>query len=509
MAYKIDASSRRRTAYYRVIICIALLSFVQSASSSAQEVGKTLQIITAKKSPVTLSLDDCIQIAVKNHIPLQVAEKNVRLARARLLEARRNMLPTVTARFEDYTGKVNERNYIGKKALIEGQQTVFHGGNLYFTMKQAEVNLEVVKTDYMRVKNDLVLQVRKAYYSLAKAKENLKIQEELHRDVSNIYDMVGRAFEAGLVPRLEVLNVTSQTNQTRYQLTAASGDIAVSNLILKQAMYMSAEQRIDIEPRLEFRKIDVDFDKLLFTALVNRPEMKINSLMLEYYRYEKKIANAKGWWPKIDILGHWGKAMEEYTEEDNQLQWVEGSTGNPWQDAVNVKMQEEWYAGFKVSLPVWGSTVEYSYTREQWVPVVSAYQGTEASTNTVVVKLLDNMKSISEMRSADVDFDKARQELAKAQNDVTLDVRESYFNYQKAVMQHEVATSKVEYQSKDLEAVRAKREMEEAQDSNVVESMIKLAQERFSYVQALTDYYIALSAMNKAVGIEDYFKTSD
>jgi outer membrane protein TolC len=373
-------------------------------------------------------------------------------------------------------------------------------------MKQAEVNLEVVKSDYMRIKNDLILQVRKAYYTLAKAKENLKLQEDLHREVSNIYDMVERAFEAGLVARLELLNITSQTSQVRYQLTSASGDIAVSDLILKQAMYMDSAQKIDIAPRLEFRKIDLDFDRILFTALVNRPEMKINSYMLEYYRYEKKISNAKGWWPKIDILGSWGLAMEEYTAKDNQIQM---SNGQPFQDAINVKPQEQWYGGFKVSLPIWGSTVEYSYTREQWVPVVSAYQGTEASTNTVSFKLLDNMKSISEMQSADVDFERARQELAKAQNDVTLDVRESFFNYQKAVMQYDTASSKMEYQAKDLEAVRAKREMDEAQDSNVVDSLIKLAQEKFGYVQALTDYYIALAAINKAVGMEDYIKTGE
>jgi hypothetical protein len=67
----------------------------------------------------------------------------------------------------------------------------------------------------------------------------------------------------------------------------------------------------------------------------------------------------------------------------------------------------------------------------------------------------------------------------------------------------------MEYQAKDLEAVRAKREMDEAQDSNIVDSLIKLAQEKFGYVQALTDYYIALAAINKAVGMEDYIKTGE
>jgi hypothetical protein len=34
--------------------------------------------------------------------------------------------------------------------------------------------------------------------------------------------------------------------------------------------------------------------------------------------------------------------------------------------------------------------------------------------------------------------------------------------------------------------------------------MVKLAQEKFGYVQALTDYYIAIASINKAVGEENY-----
>jgi outer membrane protein TolC len=471
-------------------------------------VTKTSEI-TYKKGAVLLTLDDCIKTAIKNHLPLKVAEKNIKLARMRLMEARRNMLPTVSFRWQETRGKVNARNYYGKKALLEGQQTVFHGGELYFTMKQAEVNLEVVKNDYMRIKNDLALQVKKAYYTLAKAKENLNLQKELSREVAGIYDMVMRASDAGLVARLELLNVTSQTSQVKFQLTSAMGDLAVADLILKQSMYMNADQKIDIQPHLEFKRFDIDFDRLLSTALVNRPEMKINAFMVEYYRYEKKIANAKGWWPKIDILGMWGLAVEEYIAKDNQIQYTPGAApGTPFQDA-DQKMKPEWYGGFKVTMPVWGSTVEYSFTREEWTPVVSAYQGTKAATQSVKLNFLDNLKSLSETQNADIDFERARQELAKAENDVTLDVRESYFNYEKSVMQLETAKNKMEYQTSDLETVKVKRSMDEAQDSNVIDSLIKLAQERFGYIQALTDYYIALASINKAVGVEDYLKTNE
>ena len=73
-------------------------------------------------------------------------------------------------------------------------------------------------------------------------------------------------------------------------------------------------------------------------------------------------------------------------------------------------------------------------------------------------------------------------------------------------MQFETATNKVKYQEKDLEFVKLRRSMGEADDSNVVESMIKLSQEKFGYLQALADCHISLATINKAIGSEDYYK---
>ncbi|MBI5124238.1 MAG: TolC family protein, partial [Candidatus Omnitrophica bacterium] len=90
--------------------------------------------------------------------------------------------------------------------------------------------------------------------------------------------------------------------------------------------------------------------------------------------------------------------------------------------------------------------------------------------------------------------------------DVTLEAKEACFNYEKALMQLETATNKVKYQENDLELVKFRRQMDEVQDSGVIESMIKLAQEKFGYAQAVSDCQIAMGSICKAVGKSDYFE---
>lgn len=476
-------------------------SIMGAKDSNAMTEGEAAKGGTENGQSVrVLSLDECIDIAIKNYLPLKTVKKSVKLAEWRLFEARRNLLPKVGVKMEEHTGKIYLRHYYGKSTAVDIQQTVFHGGEYVYTMMQAQTNLKIVNKEYARIKNDLILQVKKGYYTLAKAKENLKFQSGLSSEVSRIYEMVVKQFESGIGSNLEFLNVSSQANQIKFQFVSAKGDVEVAELILKQAMNIDTAQRLDIVETDEFEKVSVDYEKVLRDAFVHRPEMQINSLMIQYYIYEQKVAKSKSW-PKIDFIGSFGMAKEQFIAKDMGVDPADPNADMPQ------NLEQQWYAGVKCSIPLWGSTGEYSYTKEVWAPVVNTIKGTETITNSYKFNLLDNLAQFSDKASADVDFDKARQELIKTKQDVTLEVKEACFNYEKALLQLDTAVNKVKYQEGDLELTKFKRQMDEAQDSNVVDSMIKLAQEKFGYAQAISDCQIAIASISKAVGIPDYFKS--
>lgn len=474
-------------------------SIIGATDSAPASEGDSVEGKFEKTEPINiLTLDECIEIAIKNHLPLKTAKKSLKLAEFRLFEARRNLLPKVGVKMEEHTGQIYGRRFYGKSTAVDLQQTVFHGGEFMYTMMQAQTNVKIVNKEYARIKNDLIAQVKKGYHNLAKAKESFKLQQKLLREVSRISDMVIRQFESGVTANLELLNVNSQMNQVRFQHASAIGDVDVAELILKQAMNIDARERIGIAEAPDFKRVSVDFEKILRDALVHRPEMQINSMMVQYYIYEQKVARSKSW-PKIDFIGSFGMAKEEYIAKDAGPDPASGATD------IDQKMEQQWYAGVKCSIPLWGSTGEYSYTKEVWTPVVSAYRGTSTITNSYRFNFLDNLAQFSEKYSSDVDLDRARQELIKTKQDVTLEVKEACFNYEKALLQLDTAINKVKYQEGDLELTKFRRQMDEAPDSSVVDSMIKLAQEKFGYAQALSDCNIALALISKAAGIPNYF----
>lgn len=454
-----------------------------------------------------LSLKDCIKIAERNHIQLQVAEESIRLAEMRVNEAKRNLLPSATMIAERYTGEVNARQYIGMKNYIEGQQPVFAGGQLWNAVKRWQLSVDVSKSDYDKIKSELILQVKKGYYTLGKARENLKIQKDLSAEVANLYDRKKKEAEFGVTSQLEFMNVGGQMSQVAYQLESADGDVGIAELILKQAMNLDPLDTLLVEPNMGFNKIDVSYEESVRAAYTYNPQIKMSTYMLQLYDYDRKIAAGK-FWPKIDLLGQWGLSKEEYTSQDRlgPVGGVAAGTVNGPVYDVDAKLEQQFYAGVKASAPIWGSTFEYQWMREQWTPVVSAYQGTEALNNTWKVKILDKLDVYSEKQQAQIDYDRARQELNKAKQDVTLEVKQGCFNYQKAVLQLDQSLKKMKFQEGDAELNRFRASMDEVPTSTLVDSLIKLAQERYGYAQALADCHTTVAAINKAIGKEDFYK---
>jgi outer membrane protein TolC len=438
-----------------------------------------------------LMLDECIVIAMGNHLPLRIAEKQMKLAELRVLEAKRGMGPSVMGKWEETTGKVDGRHYAGRKFSVEGKQPIFYGGELVFSVKQAKLNLEIVKNDYNRIKNDLILQVKKAYYSLDRSKKALRLQQELLAKTREYYEITKAGYSANILPQLEHLKVSAQYNQVNFQATSAEEDVQVARLILQQSMNLDEE--FDIVEIKEPLIIDIDLDYCYSLAYLNRPEIIIGQLSSEYFAYENKITRARAYWPRVDLLGSYGKANEQFAKQDRSL--ADSKRG----------MTPEFYVGTKVSWPIFGNTLAYSYTKEKWAPVVRTTQGTEAASNALTFSLFDRLAELSGVQETELELLRSQESAQAKQQEIELEVKEIFFQYKKAITLLAVARSKIAFQTRQVEILKVRLSFGEAFNSDVIEEAIKLAEEKFSHISAITEYYIAIASLNRAVGIDSYF----
>ena len=444
--------------------------------------------LESPSAPGKLTLQQCIEIAIENNLPLKTADKHIDLAKQKVLEATRRLLPDVSVKYEDLEGTDYSQGkpYKGETIAVEGKQSVFRGGEYMFILKQAKINLKIAEENKRKLKNELIASVKDAFHGLVRAKETINIQQEFLNESEGVNSSVSKQFLEGVCPELEYLDVQARYNQAYYQFISADEDLKLAKIILKQAIDLGPEQQIDIQYSLEYKRQEIDLKQCFSLALKNRPKVKVNELVKEYAALGKKLASSKGW-PKIDIMGSYGESGEAFEED-------------------TLERAEEWYLGTKVKVPFGGSTAEYNYTQEKRAPILSAARGTESTIHSYRLNIFDDLKYFSGKKQAIIEFEEAENELKKTKKEVLLEVEENFYNYEKAIIQIDSATSKLKFQSKEVEINKLKRQLGGAADSQVMESLMKLAQEKFSYIQAVTSYFTAIANLNKAIGIADHFK---
>ncbi|MBL7158187.1 MAG: TolC family protein [Candidatus Omnitrophica bacterium] len=491
-------------AFYGITIA-ALIVFASPESVFSQDIERPVKSgLKTLEMKHAFELEDCIAIAMQNSFQIRIAEKQLKLARVQLMKAMRDLGPEVKFLVEDSQGKVNRVLYTGRKLQAMGRQPIFRGGELIYTLQQKRLALDVVKQDYERIKNDLTLEVKEAYYSLDKTQKNIKIQKKLDKEVTKFQDIVKAGYKADAVSQIDFLKVSAHKNQADFNLESATENMFVANLMLQQTM--NIEDEIAIRAVKEPRVIEIDLDTCYTLAYMNRPELKIAYLREGFFRYGDKIKKAKAFAPKFDILGMYGNMREDWVPNDRQdadvIPVFPTATGRNDPRGLG----PEYYLGFEATMPFWGNTVKCTLIEEEWQPVVSAWQGTQSRTSTITFGILDALTDIEGLSEGEVEYIKSQNEMNKKKQEVTLEVKEVYFKYKKAILLMKLAKSKVKYQEKEVALLEIRRELGEALYSDVTEELLKLAEEQYLCVQAIADYYTAIASLNKAVGIEGYFE---
>jgi len=441
------------------------------------------------------TIDECVQLALRRSQRIKVADKQVTLAETRVWETRRELLPSVTTRIERSTGKIGTadgpRHYQGEKYQVELKHNVFDGMGTWFTVRQSQTNLDVVKLEREKVKNEIVGETKTSYYNLDKAVKAFAIQEMYKERINNYYRIAEESFKQELIPEMERLKVKGQNMQANFQYDSSKEDITLAETILYQAMNVEPEYPINIQPITPPEDtLTIGLENCYRLAFANRPDFKIKEKMIEYYDFDRKISKAKGW-PKIDFQGSFGNAVETYQPtEDNEEQRG---------------LSPEWYAGVQASVPIWGNTLEYSYVREKWAPVVSSYHGTESVTNYLSIKFLDDMAYFTNLAESRAGFESAKYEYLKYKKDLIVEVKETYFKYRKALLQMDVAKAQVEHQKMFVGVLEERRLFGEMELSKIIEEYEKFSEHQYGLIQGHANYFISLAELNKAIGVPDYF----
>lgn len=436
------------------------------------------------------SLKEFVQVGLANHRPLEIAQKELDLAKKKLFESRRNFLPVISGRSTQTRGKTqsdpNDPSTISEfrrqEIGVEVGQPIFQSGRLYYSARQAKAQKEIAELQVNKISQDVTFEVLKNLFIFLQTKESLSLRKTLLEESEKILETTERKKEIGVASESEYLGVLSGANQIEYKTISQEKDLEIVRSRLLSGLNLELlPDNIPIsidENTLQLFHKDFELENLISMALSSRPELKIAYLNAKFKEYGKKISRADYLF-KVDASGFLGQSGAAFKDETLTLK-----------DSYNVGVKGVLYFG--------GSSLSPMVSRDKTAPDLGSNSRTETEAESLSVGLLDSLTARSNYFQAKIDEEKSKEELRKTKKDIILEVKDAFFNYQKAKIQIGSARKEVEYRKKEFAIAKAKDKLHQIEAPQYLQTMASLVESEVELKQAVSFYLTSIAFLEKA-----------
>lgn len=295
--------------------------FVQSAVVCAAllfPLYASCQDIKGADTGRMLSLGDTVETAFLNNKDIQIQEQEISIAKANIMAAQGNFLPTMNAT-AGYTYNGNMFTFPSslvtavKKdpGIFSGYQNdnkldmsvnevIYNGGANIVNLKQARLNLKIQQETVRARKSDVEFDAKRLYFGLLLAYEVERIAENLFEQATAHYEDSKRKFEQGTVSRFDVLQSKVQVSKVMPEVVRAKNNIELLKADLKKLLSMRMTELINLrEKHLEYSPIEIREEEFLREAYTSNPQMILKLLGVDMTKWGIEYAKA-GYGPQVN-----------------------------------------------------------------------------------------------------------------------------------------------------------------------------------------------------------------
>jgi outer membrane protein len=410
-----------------------------------------------------LTLAEAVNLALRQNANVLRAKKDLEAAEGIAVETRAIALPTlgINGSFgavEEIDIDVfqtpgftfgNPQNWGTQIRLV---QSLYQGGRLLSALRAARLTRQQSWLNYQTTLADTVLAVQTAYDGVLLALQQITVQEASVELLTRELTDTQRRFDAGTVPRFNVLRAEVELANARPRLSAARNSLRITknNLITVMGMDFPTEALEDVPltlaGKLEAEPLDLELSRAVRLALERRTELAA-ARKAQALRKEEMISAKAGYKPVLQ--GYVG-----YDVHNSMLS----------QDLTVER--HGWIAGAQLS----------------W-------------------SLFDGFRTQGRIQQATANFERAGVDLDDLGRRIELQVRTAYSNFIEA---REVLDSQKKVQEQAEEALRLARARNEAGSGtqlDVLSAQTALTEARSTQIQALHDYALAKARLERAVGM--------
>lgn len=271
---------------------------------------KQVQIHGAVSKSDELTLADCLELALSNNPKIKSAYANVAKVKESKVQTLSNYSPTLSTNTSltrnkmDTSGfpagfnvKPYTRYLLGTISL---SQLVYDFG---VTQNQYTINKldwEMSKQNVEAVVNEVVCEVKDAYYNLLYALSAKQVRQETVEQYQQMYDQAKAFYEIGTRPRVDVTIASSNLADARANYIEASNavDLAVSKL--NNVMGTPFIEPYVVDTSMPYQATDITMKQVIEIANKARPDLKTALYQIQRAEQNVKLYK-KSYMPSLSV----------------------------------------------------------------------------------------------------------------------------------------------------------------------------------------------------------------
>lgn len=375
--------------------------------------------VFSQNEPSIISLNKCIDLALQHHPDVLVSDEDRKIAfnDYRIAKAQNSILVEGEMKTVEYlkpdasaTGDFNIPGVDTNIGLFAGMTAVY---SLYDARKrEVEVSsrgrIDISKLQHEKTKNDLIYNVKEAYYQYLIAREDRRTAGELYDKEKDKLKLSTVLFNTGQRPSIDVSRAEIGVAEAELQLERAENRERLRKLQLYRSMGIS-EDEIDISPMDidELPGLRYNTDELYKLSELNYPLIQMVEKQKEIARSKIEIEQA-GRYPRVELIMALGYENREIRDLNVFYENLYKENWSPaFQGAIRARFPI--YSGGAISARVDSAVAEYNK---------AVYREREVLQDTRLmirnsVKTLEELKDQLEM--AEMIYENSQKHLALAQ----------------------------------------------------------------------------------------------
>jgi outer membrane protein TolC len=255
----------------------------------------------------TLSLPECIHLALEQNPRTAAAWQAARSAAARVGRARAEYLPAVgfsagAARGDaaELDGKEDPGVQKQYDAAFGLRYLLFDGGGRGARVQSAEAELLAANFRHNTVLQDLALSVEEAYYNLLAVRSFQEVAAETVKQREYQLELAQARHRVGVAAKSDVLKAETEKADADLAIVRAQNavHIAKGQMARTMGLHVNADFQVAEVPEESYVRTLEDVDVLLAEAAQNRPELKTALAEVQAERAAVRLAQSR-YWPAV------------------------------------------------------------------------------------------------------------------------------------------------------------------------------------------------------------------